>query len=205
MKKGLQAVYKPKGISSYDVIRQIKRDFPGEKIGHGGTLDPLASGVLVIGIGREATRQLGIVLKNTTKEYVAQITLGSWSETDDAEGPIHEGGSARLPTAREIREVLGKFEGEISQIPPVYSAVKIQGKPAYKRTRAGESLILAPKKVFVESIELLSYDYPILTLRIICGSGVYIRSLARDIGEAIGTRAYMSELERVRVGEFSLT
>ncbi|OGK58805.1 tRNA pseudouridine(55) synthase TruB [Candidatus Roizmanbacteria bacterium RIFCSPLOWO2_02_FULL_43_10] len=202
MKKGIIAVYKPKGISSYDVIRKLKQTFPGEKIGHGGTLDPLAEGVLVVGIGQDATRQLGEVLKGTQKEYEVIIKLGEISETDDSEGPIHTGSDIK-PSLSRVTDVLQQFMGEILQTPPQYSAVKVHGKPAYLRMRRGEKVVLEPRRVEILTIDVQSYQYPFLTLRIVCGSGVYIRSLARDIGSALKTGAYVYELKRTRVGDFT--
>lgn len=198
------AVHKPKGISSYDVIRKLKKEFPGEKIGHGGTLDPLAEGVLVIGVGRPATKSLQSVLKNTTKEYIAEIELGKVSETGDAEGPVTISNSSTKPSREEIESVLKTFIGTIMQTPPVYSAVKVKGKAAYQRTRSGEKIELEPKSVVIHSIAILEYTYPILKIKVETGSGVYIRSLARDIGERLGSGAYLAGLVRTRVGEFTL-
>lgn len=198
------SVYKPKGITSYDVIRKLKSDYPGEKIGHGGTLDPLAEGVLIVGIGREGTRQLQTVLKGTNKTYEACIELGKTSQTDDAEGPIVKlEHPYDIPTRQDIQNILSTFEGEISQTPPRYSAVKIDGIPAYKRARRGEQFELKPKKINIESITLLEYDFPFLTIEVVSGSGVYIRSLARDIGIKLQTGAYILSLIRTAVGSFT--
>ena len=223
-------VYKPKGITSFDVIRKLKSEYlRGTKIGHGGTLDPLAEGVLVIGIGRESTRALHDVLRNTTKEYVAEIELGKVSETDDSEGPIspYVGSRADLtaikvskrkptyfsldiddaavkPSAEDVHHVLDTFIGDIEQLPPQFSAIKVAGQTAYKRARKGEKVTLQPRTVHLDKIELQSYTYPILKIRVVCGSGVYIRSLARDIGSKLGTGAYLKSLVRTRVGEYTI-
>ena len=200
------AVYKPRGISSYDVIRKLKMEYPRRtKIGHGGTLDPLAEGVLVVGVGRESTKKLQAVLKDSTKEYIAGIELGRTSETDDAEGPLHI--TEQLPpepTKQDIAHVLQSFVGKIEQTPPKYSAIKIAGMAAYKRARLGEELHLQPKSVYIHALEILDYTYPVLEIRVECGSGVYIRSLARDIGTTLGTGAYLIKLVRTRVGEFTI-
>lgn len=199
------AVYKPRGISSYDVIRAIKHKHEkGIKIGHGGTLDPQAEGVLVIAVGRESTRQLSSILKDSTKEYIAEIELGKISDTDDSEGPISIGLSQRVPSNEEIQEVLRSLTGDIIQKPPKYSAIKIKGETAYARARRGEIVDIQPKLVHIDSIEMRDYIYPILTIHVQCGSGVYIRALARDIGEKLGTGAYMTSLIRTRVGKFTL-
>jgi len=204
MEKGIFAIYKPKGITSYDVVRVLKHRFPGEKIGHGGTLDPLAEGVLVIAVGREATKKLHTVLNGTEKEYEVTIELGKVSATDDAEGPIaiYMPYVSKEPTLSEIEIILQKFKGDIEQIPPQYSAVKVQGKTAYSRARGGETTTLAPKNVHIQSIDIVSYHYPMLSLKIVCGSGVYIRSIARDLGEALKTGGYVTALKRTRVGTF---
>jgi len=197
------SIYKPKGITSYDVIRQLKKKYPGEKIGHGGTLDPLAEGVLIIGIGREGTRKLQHVLKGTKKSYEATIVLGKTSLTDDAEGPIVDTNEPfNIPTEKEILNTFSSFEGEISQTPPQYSAVKIDGVPAYKRARRGEQFELKPKLVTIHSINLLKYDFPEVYIEVAGESGVYIRSLARDIGMKLKTGAYITSLIRTSVGSF---
>ncbi len=199
------AVHKPKGISSYDVIRSIKLQHEkGTKIGHGGTLDPQAEGVLVIAVGRESTRQLSAILKDSTKEYIAEIELGKISHTDDSEGPITPGLSQREPSSEEIQKILTTFTGDILQKPPVFSAIKIKGETAYSRARRGEVVEIQPKHVHIDSIEMRDYTYPVVTIHVQCGSGVYIRALARDIGEKLGTGAYMKSLIRTRVGEFTL-
>lgn len=198
------AINKPKGITSYDIIRKLKIKYPGQKIGHGGTLDPLASGVLVIGIGRQATKKLSQVLKNTNKTYLAEIELGKISKTGDREGPITIVKVKQKPSQDQIELVLKKYIGEISQTPPQYSAVKIQGVPAYKLARQGKKIKLKSKKVIIKDIRLIDYKYPILKLIIICGSGVYIRSLARDIGQSLQTKAYLKELVRTKVGDYSI-
>lgn len=196
------AVYKPKGPTSADIVRIIKKSFKGEKVGHAGTLDPLARGVLVIGVGREATKKL----KNITageKEYVAVVKFGMFSETDDEEGEKTEIKISKIPSLEEIKKALKKFKGEIFQKPPVYSAVKIKGREAYKLARRGERAEPAARKVLIKEIEILNYKWPELKIRIITGPGVYIRAVARDLGEKLKTGGYLRDLERTRVGDFS--
>jgi tRNA pseudouridine55 synthase len=193
------AVYKPKGWSSYDVIRQLKRETGEKKIGHGGTLDPFAEGVLVVGIGREGTKQLGIILKNTLKTYQGTIVFGAGSTTDDPEGVITREENFVMPSKEAIEEACKKFVGEIWQTPPIYSAVKLQGQPAYKRARRGEEIKLQPKQVLVNEIKIIDYAPPQLKIEVTCGSGVYIRALARDIAESLGTKGYLEELVRTRI------
>lgn len=196
------AAYKPKGVSSFSIVAKARKFFGIKKVGHAGTLDPLASGVLVIGVGREATKKLFLEVAKE-KEYIAELTLGQISTTDDAEGEKNEGSNYQ-PNKKEIKEVLLKFIGEIMQVPPKFSAIKVDGKRAYKIARAGNELELKARPVLIKEIELLNYEYPILKIRVVTGSGVYIRSLARDIGQKLGTGAYISELKRVRVGEFKI-
>lgn len=201
------SVYKPVGITSHDVVRIYKQQYPGEKVGHGGALDPLAEGVLIIAIGREDTKKLHAILNNATKIYQAVIELGSISETDDAQGPIQP--TPHMPsieaiTPETIHKILMSFQGTIEQIPPTYSAIKIKGKPAYKRVRAGEQLKLLPRQVIIHKIQLIDYIYPHLTLKVHTGAGVYIRSLARDIGNRLQTGAYLKKLIRQQVGPYTI-
>jgi tRNA pseudouridine55 synthase len=197
---GIIPIYKPIGCTSYDIIRQIKKKVVEKKIGHGGTLDPFAEGVLVVAVGREATKQLSVVLNHTIKTYEATIFLGATSTTDDREGEVRVIRELPLPIPiEEIESCLKKFIGEILQTPPVYSAVKIQGMPAYKRTRLGEKLVLQPKTVLVKEIKILEYSYPELKIELTCGSGFYVRALARDLGEKLGVGGYLKELKRTRI------
>lgn len=201
--RGIVAVNKPVGPTSHDIIDPL-RELTGEKrIGHAGTLDPLASGVLVVGIGREATRQLGEIVQHE-KEYRAIIKLGEYSSTDDGEGEktpvVHSG----QPSEEQIRETLSEFVGQIQQVPPIYSALKIQGRKAYELARSGKPPEMTARMVELKSINLESYNFPQLEVRVVCGPGVYIRALARDIGEKLETGGYLSGLQRTRVGQYSL-
>jgi len=196
------AVYKPSGITSHDAVMVVKRALRAEKVGHAGTLDPLARGVLVIGVGREATRQLGTVVKHE-KEYLARVRFGETSATDDEEGEKTVQEVKKIPLLPDIERIIKKFVGEISQRPPLYSALKIKGKAAYRYARKGEALVLPPRKVSIQEIEILKFEWPFLDLRVVTGPGVYIRSLARDIGENLGVGGYLADLERTRVGEFT--
>lgn len=198
----LFAIYKAVGPTSHDVIYRLKRLFPGQKIGHAGTLDPLASGILVVGIGRAATKLLHAAELNE-KEYRATIRFGATSTTDDAEGektPVH---SAKPPSVADIEAVLKQFTGTIEQTPPAYSAVKIAGTPAYKLARRGQVVELKSRSAQIHSIKLLSYSWPEAEIQVRTGRGVYIRSLARDIGSTLGVGGYISALERIRVGRFT--
>lgn len=197
------SIYKPKGPTSFDIIREFQRAFgKREKIGHGGTLDPLASGVLVVALGREATKKIHEVV-GADKEYLAKICLGATSTTDDSEGEKSAHPVAQIPQLEEVRIILGEFVGEIMQTPPIYSALKIHGKPAYKFARKGQDIEMKPRVVKVFEAELLDYKWPFVDVRFVTGPGVYIRALARDIGEKLGTGGYLACLERIRVGKFT--
>ena len=196
------AVWKPKGPTSHDVVNEVRRAFGERRVGHAGTLDPLAEGVLVLGVGREATRKLGSIVKKE-KEYVAKIKLGKESSTDDEEGEKTAFKNAVPPLPGEIKKVLESFIGETDQVPPVYSAVKVRGEPAHRRIRRGETVEMKSRRVKIAEIELLKYDWPYLIVRVVTGPGVYIRAVARDIGRRLGVGGFLSSLTRTRVGEFT--
>jgi tRNA pseudouridine55 synthase len=211
-REGLWNLNKPLEITSSQAVMRIKRASGIKKVGHGGTLDPLATGVLVLAIGRKYTRQLDQVV-GAKKEYHASIYLGQESTTDDAEGEKSDPFQISKhsleedfnpPTEEKIKSILSQFIGHIQQIPPAYSAVKISGQEAYKRVRRGEEVEIAPRQVEVKKIEILTYKWPLLELKITCGKGVYIRSLARDLGRQLQTGAFLVGLERTRVGEFKI-
>jgi len=198
---GFLNVWKPRGMSSYDVIRHVKRFVPrGVKLGHAGTLDPLAEGVLVVCVG-PATR-LADAIHAFDKEYVAVIRLGAVSGTDDAEGRIDPQPATAEPTARQVRDALKKFVGTIDQVPPAHSAVKVAGRRAYQLARRGHTPDLAPRGVVIHALDLLDYTWPDVRVRVACGTGTYIRALARDVGAALGVGGYCGELVRQRVGPF---
>ena len=208
--QGIAVFYKERGQSSYDVIRGLKKRFYGGlssvKIGHGGTLDPLAQGVLIIGIGKQGTKQLTHFLKGKKKEYIATIVLGAVSDTYDAEGQLSKFNfdSLEWPPREKVLEVLKQFQGKILQTPPPFSAVKIKGQPAYKLARRGKEVKIKPKKVFVSNIELLDYNPPQLRIKLIVRSGFYVRSFANDLGKTLKAGAYLKELTRTRVGDFKI-
>ena len=198
---GLLNFYKPAGISSYDVIRRLRRPLGRQvKLGHAGTLDPLAEGVLVVCVG-PATR-LARLVQSRQKEYVVTAELGAVSSTDDAEGQLEPTAGAAAPTREAVEVALGGFVGRIEQVPPAHSAVKVAGQRAYKLARRGQAPKMTARPVTVEAIEVLAYEYPRLRLRVVCGTGTYIRSLVRDIGAQLGTGGYCRELIRTRVGPF---
>lgn len=205
---GIFALNKPVGISSQRAVQIVKwwaKRATGEKkirVGHGGTLDPLAEGVLVIAVGREYTKQLDTVVASQ-KEYMAEVTLGQTTTTDDREGEMTVV-SNRIVQLCEIEKLLPTFVGDVTQVPPVFSAIKMDGQEAYKRARRGEVVEMKERVVHIDAIEIVEYVYPVISLRITCGKGTYIRSLARDIGAALDVGGYMSALTRTRVGSFIL-
>lgn len=201
---GIYPIFKPKGISSFKVISILRKITGIKKIGHGGTLDPLASGVLVVAIGKDFTRKINLEVAKE-KEYKAEIILGLTSNTDDEEGIKSLGKSLVKGIEKEdIEKIMFQFIGTIKQIPPIYSAIKIKGKEAYKYARQGELPEMKARNVEIKNIQIIDYNWPLLSIKVVCSQGVYIRSLARDIGYALGCGAYLHELVRTRVGEFSL-
>ncbi|MCH7828283.1 tRNA pseudouridine(55) synthase TruB [Patescibacteria group bacterium] len=196
-------INKPKGITSHDVVDEVRRQTGERRVGHAGTLDPFATGVLVVAVGREDTKKLTEITKNTKKEYVATLELGKTSTTGDPEGQISLV-SLSYPHLSEIKDTLRSFVGEIKQTPPPYSAIKVKGVPAYKLARRGVNVVLPSRKVQIHEIGVLKYSPPSLKIRVVCSAGTYIRSLAKDIGETLGTGAYLTELERTRVGDFTI-
>lgn len=198
---GIFGINKPVGPTSHDIIAQLRRKTGVKKIGHAGTLDPLASGVLVVAIGREYTKQLDELVQKE-KEYVAKIKFGYNSTTDDEEGEKEEVEISAEVDKKKIELTLQKFIGDIKQMPPVYSSVKVGGKPAHRRVRKGEDVKLGKRDVTIKEIEILGYDWPYLEVRVVCGPGVYIRSLARDIGAELRVGGYLAGLVRTRVGDF---
>ena len=201
-KEGLYLVNKPRGRSSFSIVAQVRRLSGIKKVGHAGTLDPEAEGLLVVLLGKEYTKQAEKYSK-LDKTYEFEIKLGEVSTTDDEEGDKTEV-SGLKPTKAEIIKALSNYKGEIKQTPPVYSAIKIDGQRAYKRARNGEEVEMPTRKVIIKSIELLDYKYPFASIKADVSSGTYIRSLARSIGEDLKTGAYCTKIVRTRVGEFSL-
>lgn len=200
---GWLVIDKPRGMTSRAAVDGAANRFPRKtKIGHAGTLDPLATGVLVLAVGI-ATRLIEYV-QDMPKVYTATIALGATSVTDDAEGPITPTPNSNNPGQVEVEATLASFIGITLQAPPAYSAVHVAGRRAYQAARAGKVVQPQAKPVHIDRIELLSYEYPGLRLRITCGKGTYIRSLARDLGARLGCGAYVSALCRTAVGDFQI-
>ncbi len=200
---GWLVIDKPLEITSTDVVRRVKRLLHPQKIGHAGTLDPLASGILPLGLG-EATKTMPFIV-DATKDYEFVVKWGESTDTDDSEGEITET-SAHRPNEAEILKALPAFIGDITQVPPAYSAIKVDGKRAYDLARAGKQVKLKGRTVTIENIELLDASNPQEARFFVhCGKGTYIRSLARDLSLALGTVGHVTFLRRTRVGPFSLS
>ena len=199
-------VDKPAGMTSFGVVARVRRVLSEQaakkvKVGHTGTLDPFATGLLILLIGK-GTKRSDEFLK-LDKVYEAEVVLGQTSTTGDPEGEIINTSSAQ-PTTKEVSTALGAFVGEVSQRPPMYSAIKIGGKRAYKLAREGKVVEMPERKVTIYALEVLEYEYPSLRVRAHVSSGTYIRTLAEDIGRALGTGAYCRELRRTKVADYSV-
>lgn len=193
---------KPLHSSSQDAVTAVKRRFKVRKAGHAGTLDPLATGVLLVCLN-EATKITGF-LADLDKEYLMTMKLGETTDTYDAEGAVLTKTEDFSVTREEAQSVINRFVGVIEQVPPMYSAIKVAGTPLYKLARAGREVERTPRTVTISSIELLSFAPPYLSVRVACSKGTYLRSLCHDIGNVLGVGAYVTELVRTRIGEFTL-
>jgi len=194
---GAVLVDKPVGLSSNRVLQEVKKLFGARKAGHAGTLDPLASGLLVVLFG-EATK-LSSVLLDADKEYVASVKLGEATSTGDAEGEVVERSDVAVGSG-EIEAALERFRGDIEQVPPMYSALKRDGVPLYKLARRGETVDRPARRVRIEELELRQFQPPLVELRIRCSKGTYVRTLAEDLGRALGTCAHLAALRRTASG-----
>jgi tRNA pseudouridine55 synthase len=209
---GLVVVDKVGGMTSHDVVARVRRLAGTRRVGHGGTLDPMATGVLVLGVGR-ATRLLTYVI-GSDKSYDATIRLGQSTVTDDAEGEIVASAPVGAVTGDAIRAALADFVGEIDQVPSAVSAIKVDGRRAYARVRAGEAVALAPRRVTVHRLDVLAISSTVDTkdtldtvdvdISVTCSSGTYIRAIARDLGAALGVGGHLTALRRTAVGAFTL-
>ena len=207
---GYLLVDKPVGWTSFDVVNYIRKmvaEAEGKrpkqvKVGHSGTLDPFATGLLIILIGKYTKRQDEFMKQDKT--YEATITLGSISTTGDPEGEITQTDFDEIPTKDEVMTCLNKFVGQIEQIPPQFSAIKVGGKKAYELARSGKPVELKSRRITIHSLQLISYEWPEVKIRTQVSSGTYIRSLAVDIGGALGTGAYCSRLRRTKIAEYEV-
>ncbi len=200
---GFLLINKPPRMTSHDVVALVKRKTGVKRVGHAGTLDPFATGLLIVLVGREQTKRQSEFL-TMDKTYEAIIRLGAISTTDDRTGEITVDSTAKPPLPLTIDRVLHTFVGTFDQMPPSFSAKKIKGKKAYELARKGIHADLKPKSITIHALELLSYVWPLLKINVSVSSGTYIRALARDIGKALGCGAYCEELTRTSIGPFHL-
>lgn len=193
-------INKPLEWTSFDVVQKLRNIIRIKKIGHAGTLDPLATGLLIICTGKFTKRINEFMAQE--KEYTGTFTLGATTPTYDLESEPENLKPFDHLTEEEIRNATGKFTGEILQVPPAHSAIKVGGKRVYELARQGKEVKLEPRKVTIKEFEITKIELPVVYFRVVCSTGTYIRSLANDFGEALGCGAYMSSLCRTRIGEF---
>lgn len=198
----LLLIDKPKGQTAHDVVDQVRHLTGADKVGHGGTLDPNATGLLIVGVTREGTKQLGKFQTDAKKTYKATITLGEETNTLDAAGQVVEMTDTDPIPREKVVSVLKSFVGTQEQVPPAYSAVRVDGERAYKQARQGEKPDVPPRIVEVHDITIDDYSFPHLTITTTVSSGTYIRSLARDIGDELGCGAYLKDLRRLEVNNY---
>mgnify|MGYP001203312565 CR=1 FL=1 len=202
IKSGVIIIDKNSGITSHDVVSLVRKALGIRKVGHCGTLDPLATGLLMICVGKYT--RLSPWLMSVDKEYVSTFEFGSYSNTDDADGSITRIEENSQIEESLLRDRLTRFHGEIMQVPPIYSAIRVGGQRSYKRARKGREVKLQPRSVTVNKMDLLRFSYPEATFKIKCSKGTYIRSLARDLGEACGSAGYVRQLRRTKVGSVGI-
>ncbi len=198
---GILNVYKPKGMTSHNVVSFVRRQLNMKKVGHTGTLDPAATGVLPVLIGN-ATRLSDLIMADE-KKYTARVVLGIMTDTEDTTGEIIERKEVSV-TEEQLKETVRKFVGDIEQVPPMYSAIKVDGQKLYQLARKGVAIERAPRKIKIYSIDIYDFDGTFFMMDVHCGKGTYIRSLCRDIGESLGCGAAMDTLERTMSGVFTL-
>lgn len=199
---GILIIDKPTGITSHDVVSQVRRILDEGRIGHAGTLDPMATGVLVLGVGK-GTRLLEY-LTGQQKRYRGTIRLGVTTTTYDTEGEIVEQIEGPWPARSAVEDALTHFRGDIEQYPPAYSAIKQDGEPLYAKARRGEEVNVEPRAVTIHSLILLEYEPPALVVDVTCSKGTYVRSLAHDIGQALEVGGHLTDLRRLSSGSFTL-
>jgi tRNA pseudouridine55 synthase len=200
---GILLIDKPLGITSHDVVNAVRRKFGTKRVGHAGTLDPLGSGLLVVAVG-PATRFLQY-LPLEPKEYEGTITFGKRTDSYDAEGQVVSEAPVPDDLAARLHELHPRFAGLIEQLPPMFSAVKIGGQPLYKYARKGEEIERKSRMIHISSLEFVSVDGADVDFRLVCSGGTYVRTLADDLGQAVGCGAYLTRLRRTRVGRFSIS
>jgi tRNA pseudouridine55 synthase len=202
MISGLLNINKPQGITSHDVVARVRKLAGQRKVGHAGTLDPLATGVLLVFLG-QATRLIEYVV-GSRKQYRATLCFGVSTDTFDTEGEVTATATAAHLTETQLRRLLPNFVGNIQQVPPLYSAIKKDGRPLYKLARSGQTVDVPPRPITIHALTWVSWQPPYLTLDVACSAGTYIRSLARDLGDAAGTGAHLTQLVRTASDPWTL-
>lgn len=202
-KSGFILIDKPVGPTSFDMVYKLRKITGIKKIGHAGTLDPFATGLLLLAIGRGATREISQYVK-LDKTYIADLRLGAVSTTHDPEGDITENLEAKKPERKVIEKTLEQFVGEQKQIPPMFSAKKVGGQKLYHLARKGKIIERQPQDIRIDYINILSYEWPKLKIELRCSSGTYIRVLAFDVGDELGLGAYLTSLRRTEVGDIKV-
>jgi tRNA pseudouridine55 synthase len=199
---GVLPIDKPLGWTSFDVVALARRSLGAKRVGHGGTLDPLATGVLPLLVG--TATKFADRLHTASKVYAALVTFGSETATDDREGAITREADPPALSLAALDAALAPFRGKLAQVPPAYAAVKVAGRRAYARARSGEAVELSARTVTVERLAIASWEPPALRLLVVCSTGTYVRSLARDIGRAVGSAAHLGGLRRLAVGALTV-
>jgi len=199
---GILVVNKPRGITSHDVVNFIRRKFNIKRVGHAGTLDPMATGVLVMLLGK-ATK-LSNTFTNDDKEYIAKVFFGKKTDTQDAYGKVIEEKNISGLDAKAVEKALDNFRGDIEQVPPMVSAIKHKGKKLYQLARSGKTIEREPRKIKISSLEMLDFNFPEMTFKVRCSKGTYVRTLCEDIGNTLGVPSHMSGLVRSASGDFLL-
>ena len=199
---GYLLIDKPAGWTSFDVVAKLRSITGIRKIGHAGTLDPFATGLLIVAVGRGATKNIDTIVKKR-KTYDTVFELGATSDTHDPEGSI-EYRSCSMPSEKDVAQAIKTFADVLEQIPPMHSAVKVDGKRLYKLAREGKTIERKPRRVEIHRFDITSYEPPTLSALIECSSGTYIRAIARDLGEKLGCGAYCKELRRTAIGDVSI-
>ena len=199
---GVLPIDKPLGWTSFDVVAVARGALGAKRVGHGGTLDPLATGLLPLLVG--TATKFADRLHTASKVYAALVTFGRETATDDREGAVTREADVPALSEAELDTVLAAFRGEIAQVPPAFAAVKVDGRRAYSRARSGETMTLSARPVTIERLAIASWEPPALRLLVVCSTGTYIRSLARDLGKATGSAAHLGGLRRLAVGALTL-
>lgn len=199
---GLLIVNKPQGMTSHDVVDVVRKRLKIKKVGHTGTLDPLATGVLVILVG--ISTKLSRIFMNFDKTYEAILTLGAITNTGDSDGEVIKNFSCDGVNEQRVRKVLSNFVGKITQIPPMVSAIKYKGQPLYKLARCGIEVSRASREIVIHNLELLKFRIPDITFEVKCSKGTYVRTLGEDIARSLGCGGYISKIKRLSIGPFGI-